>query len=87
MSTASTKRKRHPALSKKELRDKVLDLFGSQAYWDKNELSRELGNADGLMKCLDEICIRITKKGLHFGKYELKPELSGRTSNSALKPE
>jgi len=81
----ASKRPKHVTLSKKELRDRVVELFGQKAYWQKPELVKELGNAEGLKSCLDELCIKITQRGPHYGDFELKPELSGRAASSKAK--
>ena len=81
---ASSKRQRHTvSLSRTELREKVLDLFGQKAYWAKIDLEDAIGTKDGLKVCLDEVCVKVTKRGLNYGDYELKPELSGRATNKA----
>ena len=71
---ASQKRRR-VVLSGRELKDKVMELFGKQAYWPRNDLLAEVGNADGLSACLNDICVKVTKKGPHCGDFQLKPAL------------
>ena len=80
---ASSKRQRHVSLSRTELREKVLDLFGQKAYWAKIDLEYAIGTKDGLKVCLDEVCVKVTKRGENYGDYELKPELSGRATSKA----
>lgn len=83
LALAASKRARHVPLSKKELRDKVLELFGQQAYWGKPQLVAAMAigpKQEGLKACLDEVCVKITQRGPHYNDYQLKPELSGRAS-------
>ena len=62
------------ALSARELKDKVRHLFGQRAYWTRAELVAQVGNAGMIGATLEELCVRITQKGLHYGEYTLKPE-------------
>ena len=70
----SSKKRVRLALSGGELKDKVMDLFGRQNYWSRPDLIHEVGNGQALGKCLDDLCMKVTKKGPHYGDFQLKPE-------------
>ena len=72
---AAEKRQR-PELSARELKDALRACFARQAFWARRDLAAELGNAQLLSACLDELCTKVTKKGgTHYGDYQLKEHL------------
>jgi hypothetical protein len=62
-----------PQLSARELKDALKELYTKQAYWTRRELVAELGNERILGAALEELCDKVTKRGNHYGDYELKP--------------
>ena len=70
----SSNKRARLALSGRELKEKVMELFGRQSYWSRRDLVNEVGNGQALGKCLGDLCIKVTKKGTHYGDFQLKPE-------------
>ena len=64
-----------PQLSTRELKDALKACFARQSHWSRRDLVSELGNADALGSCLEALCVKITKKGNHYGDYALKDSL------------
>lgn len=72
-------------LSAREMQDRLMELFGEKPYWSKRDLEYKVGR-DGLTKALDELCVKITKKGPNCMDFQLKPELRvGLPSSSAAR--
>ena len=70
---ASAKRAK-TALSARELKDRVRKLFTQQNFWSRRDIVAEVGNANTVGAALEELCVRVTQKGLHYGEYTLKQE-------------
>jgi len=82
---ASTKRAKNASFTKKELKERVLELFGQQEYWGKPQLIAQIGSSEGVAKMLEELCVKIKQKGPHYSDFQLKPELSGRVAAGSSK--
>jgi hypothetical protein len=86
-------KRQRPQLSARELKDGLKACFARQPYWSRRDLVAELGNAESLSACLDELCVKVTKKGAHYGDFQLKEHLrtglsaaAGAASSSAPMP-
>ncbi len=63
-------------MSHSDLRAAIKECFSRQDFWSRRELERELGNADKLSGCLEELCVKVTSRtSNHMGDWQLKPEL------------
>ena len=69
----ATKRTK-PELSKAQCKERVKELFTQQVHWRRPDLINEVGNNNQkvLGACLDELCDKVTQKGLHYGDFKLK---------------
>ena len=55
-----------------------------QSHWTRQDLAKELGNERILTACLEELCVRVTAKGVHFGDYTLKDHLRAAGAGSGV---
>jgi len=64
-------------LSSDELKKLIKGCFARQHYWARRDLVAELGNpgAKLLSDGLDELCVKVTKRGNHYGDYQLREHL------------
>lgn len=70
----STKKRQRVALSGKELKERVMELFGKQSFWSRRDLITEVGNQQELTRVLDNICVKVTTRGAHYGDFQLKEQ-------------
>lgn len=83
---ASVKRAKAAPMSRLELREAVKAAFETKAYWARRDLESVVGNAKELSACLEELCVKVTKKGVRYGDYRLKPEFTTGLAAAAGPP-
>lgn len=71
----TAKKARMEVLSAREMKERLKALFSRQTYWSRVDLMREVGNEKVLKECLEELCVKETKKGPHYNDYSLRPSL------------
>jgi len=71
----TAKKARMEVLSAREMKERLKALFSRQTYWSRIDLLREVGNDKVLKDCLEDMCVKETKKGPHYNDYSLRPSL------------